>query len=131
MRKGEILRLVDLEGQQAIDFLCFSADDLADRYNAANTIKLNRNIYLGKGSELWSVRARKMMTIIEDTCGSHDTLYGCCSVEVDDIRFGGLIPGVLAGRLVKIRLAYRWAWYWVRIPARALLWVRIPARELA
>ena len=88
MRKGEILRLVDLEGQQAIDFLCFSADDLADRYNAANTIKLNRNIYLGKGSELWSVRARKMMTIIEDTCGSHDTLYGCCSVEVDDIRFG-------------------------------------------
>ena len=50
MRKGEILRLVDLEGQQAIDFLCFSADDLADRYNAANTIKLNGNIYLGKDS---------------------------------------------------------------------------------
>ena len=88
MRKGEILRLVDLEGQQAIDFLCFSADDLADRYNAANTIKLNGNIYLGKDSEIWSVRANKMMTFIEDTCGSHDTLYGCCSVEIDDVRFG-------------------------------------------
>ena len=29
-----------------------------------------------------------MMTFIEDTCGSHDTLYGCCSVEIDDVRFG-------------------------------------------
>jgi uncharacterized protein YcgI (DUF1989 family) len=28
------------------------------------------------------------MTIIEDTCGFHDTIYGCCSVEVDDVRFG-------------------------------------------
>ena len=88
MRQGDFLRLVDLEGKQAIDFLCYATDDPADRYNAANTIKLNGNIYLGKGSELWSVRARKMMTIVEDTCGSHDTLYGCCSVEIDDVRFG-------------------------------------------
>ena len=85
---GDVLRLVDLEGQQAVDFLCYSTDDLADRYNAANTIKLNGNIYLGQDSTLWSVRARKLMTIIEDTCGFHDTIYGCCSVEVDDVRFG-------------------------------------------
>ena len=88
MRKGSVLRLIDLEGQQAVDFLCYNADHPAERYNAANTIKLNGNIYLGKGSGLWSVRARKMMTIIEDTCGSHDTIYGCCSVEVDQVRFG-------------------------------------------
>ena len=85
---GDVLRLVDLEGQQAVDFLCYSTDDPADRYNAANTIKLNGNIYLGKDSTLWSVRAHKLMTIIEDTCGFHDTIYGCCSVEVDDVRFG-------------------------------------------
>ena len=60
----------------------------AERYNAANTIKLNHNIYLGKGCSLWSVRARKMMTIIEDSCGAHDTLYGCCSIEIDEVRFG-------------------------------------------
>ena len=88
MRKGEILRIIDLEGQQAVDFLCYNADDSTDRYNAANTIKLNGNIYLGKDSGMWSVRARKLMTFIEDTCGSHDTLYGCCSVEIDDVRFG-------------------------------------------
>ncbi len=88
VRKGDRLRLVDLEGQQAVDFLCYSADAPEDRYNAANTIKLNNNIYLGEGSMLWSVRARKLMTIVEDSCGSHDTIYGCCSIEIDDVRFG-------------------------------------------
>ncbi len=83
-----MLRLIDLEGQQAVDFLCYNAANPADRYNAANTIKLNKNIYLGKGSVLWSVRAQKMMTIVEDTCGSHDTLAGCCSIEIDQVRFG-------------------------------------------
>lgn len=88
IKKGNVLRLVDLEGQQAIDFLCYNASNPAERYNAANTIKLNHNIYLGKGCSLWSVRARKMMTIIEDSCGAHDTLYGCCSIEIDEVRFG-------------------------------------------
>ena len=86
--KGDMLRLVDLEGRQAIDFLCYNADDPAERYNAANTMKLNGNVYLAKGSVLWSVRARPMMTIVEDTCGSHDTLAGCCSIEIDVVRYG-------------------------------------------
>ena len=89
VKKGDILRLVDLEGQQAVDFLCYSAADPVDRYSAANTMKLNKNIYLGQGTVLWSMRAHQMMTIVEDTCGSaHDTLYGCCSIEIDEIRFG-------------------------------------------
>ncbi len=89
MKKGDVLRLVDLEGQQAIDFLCYSAADHIDRYSAANTMKLGKNIYLGRGSVLWSMRAHRMMTIVEDTCASaHDTLYGCCSIEIDKIRYG-------------------------------------------
>ena len=40
VRQGEILRLVDLEGQQAVDFLCFDAADPTDRYSATNTIKV-------------------------------------------------------------------------------------------
>src|SRR5437016_3835829 len=39
VRQGEILRLVDLEGQQTVDFLCFDAADQTDRYSATNTIK--------------------------------------------------------------------------------------------
>jgi urea carboxylase-associated protein 1 len=85
--KGDIVRLIDLEGQQAVDFLCYNLADRAERYNAANTIKLNNSIYLGQDTVLWSVRARPLMTIIADTCGSHDTLYGCCSIEIDRVRF--------------------------------------------
>jgi len=86
--KGQVLRLIDLEGQQAIDFLCFNADDAQERYHAPNTIKIPRNIFLGKGSILRSSMANPMMTITEDTCGNHDTIFGCCSFEVDDVRYG-------------------------------------------
>lgn len=89
VKQGDVLRLIDLQGQQAIDFLCYNAADPIDRYSAANTMKLNKNIYLGQGSILWSMRARQLMTIVEDSCGSpHDTLYGCCSIEIDVIRYG-------------------------------------------
>ena len=90
--RGEYLVLVDLEGQQAIDFLCFNALDPRERYHAPNTIKIPGQIYLGRGSVLWSVLARKMMTIVEDTCGGHDTIFGCCSFELDDVRYGARNP---------------------------------------
>lgn len=85
---GDRLRIVDLEGRQAVDFLVYSAGLPADRYNAANTMKLNGNIYLGKGARLYSDRARVMMTIVEDTVGRHDTIGGCCSRWSNFARYG-------------------------------------------
>ncbi|MEL6283117.1 MAG: DUF1989 domain-containing protein [Pseudomonadota bacterium] len=90
--KGEYLRLIDLEGGQAIDFLCFNADDPAERYHAANTIKIPGNIFIGEGSVLRSSRARPMMTVVADTCGGHDTIFGCCGFELDDVRYGKRNP---------------------------------------
>ncbi len=92
IQRDEFLVLIDLEGQQAIDFLCYNADDPEERYHAPNTIKLQGNIYLGRESILRSVRARKMMTIVEDSCGGHDTIFGCCSFELDDVRYGQRNP---------------------------------------
>jgi uncharacterized protein YcgI (DUF1989 family) len=86
---GERLRLVDLEGQQAVDFLCFNAAEPAERYHAANTVKVPCNIFLGQGSVLRSSLARPMMTIVEDTCGGHDTIFGCCSFEIVEDTCGG------------------------------------------
>jgi urea carboxylase-associated protein 1 len=85
---GNMLRLIDLEGQQAIDFLCFSAVDPAERYDAANTIKTQGNIFIGEGTVLRSSLARPMMTVVADSCGRHDTIFGCCSFEVDLVRYG-------------------------------------------
>ena len=88
VRRGRVLRIVDLEGQQAVDFLCYNADDPSERYNAANTMKFAGNIFLTKGRALQSSMGRPLFTVVEDTCGFHDTIAGCCSAEGNLALFG-------------------------------------------
>lgn len=88
VRAGEILRIVDLEGQQAVDFLCYNANDPGDRYNAMNTIKVQGNTYIDKGTVLYSDAGLALFTVVEDTLGRHDTVYGCCSNPNNMLRYG-------------------------------------------
>jgi urea carboxylase-associated protein 1 len=88
VRAGEVLRIVDLEGNQAVDFLAYAAADTAERYSAANTIVAQRNIFLTTGTKLLSNRGRPMLTIVDDTCGRHDTSGGACSCESNTVRYG-------------------------------------------
>ncbi|MEZ5785660.1 MAG: DUF1989 domain-containing protein [Xanthobacteraceae bacterium] len=92
LSQGSVLRIVDLEGQQAVDTLIFDASDTAVRYNAANTIKLAKTIYLAKGCVLYDDLARPLMTIVDDTVGRHDTLAGACSREINMVRYGATAP---------------------------------------
>jgi len=93
VRKGERLRFVDLEGKQAVDFLCYDAADPSDRYNAGNTMKMASNIFISSGSVLWSDRGKRMMHVTCDSCGSHDTIGGCCSAEMNQVRYADAGPG--------------------------------------
>src|ERR1700721_4005294 len=88
LEPGQTLTLIDTMGQQAIDFLCYSAELPLDRINLPNTVKLNKSLYITKGSKIYSDHARVMMTVLDDTCGYHDTLAGCCSCEIDRVRYG-------------------------------------------
>jgi hypothetical protein len=83
----QVLRIVDLEGNQAVDTLFYNAADPDEHYSAADTIRIQGNIYLTTGSELRSNLGRPMLTIIEDTCGRHDTLGGACSAESNAVRY--------------------------------------------
>ena len=87
IREGQTLRIVDLEGNQAVDTLFYSADDFADRYDFQNTICTQGNIYLTTGSRLMSTRGNVLLTIIADTCGRHDTLGGACATESNQVRY--------------------------------------------
>jgi hypothetical protein len=87
IKRGEVLRLIDLEGQQAVDFLCYNAEDLGDRYNSMNTVKVQGNSYVGKGTVLYSDAGMPLFTVIEDTLGRHDTVYGCCSNPNNYLRY--------------------------------------------
>jgi urea carboxylase-associated protein 1 len=88
LAKGERLKIVDLEGKQAVDFLCYDAADPSDRYNAANTLKLNAKLFIEKGSILVSEQAKTLFTVVEDSCGKHDTIGGCCSAPMNLLRYG-------------------------------------------
>jgi uncharacterized protein len=88
LEPGQTLTLIDIKGQQAVDFLCYSAELPLDRINLPNTVKLNKSLYITKGSKIYSDLARVMMTVVDDTCGYHDTLAGCCSCEIDKVRYG-------------------------------------------
>lgn len=85
---GATLRLVDLEGCQAVDLLCYSADDPTERYSAADTMKIGGSIYIGKDTRLYSDMGRVLFTVTDDTCGRHDTIGGCCSRESNRLRYG-------------------------------------------
>jgi uncharacterized protein len=89
---GSVLRIVDLEGCQAVDTLIYDAADTSIRYNAANTMKLAKSIYLSKGCVLYDDLARPLMTMIDDTVGRHDTLAGNCSREINMVRYGATAP---------------------------------------
>lgn len=88
MTAGETLRITDLEGKQAVDLICYSRDDLAEKFWAAHTAKLNRTIYVSEGHVLYSDRARPMMTITRDRVGVNDLICGSCSYDLDRFRYG-------------------------------------------
>ena len=92
VRRGERLRIVDLEGKQAVDFLCYNAASPDERYNAADTMKYAGTIFLTTGHGVYSDMGRKLFTIVADTCGRHDTIGGCCSAESNMKRYGKTGP---------------------------------------
>jgi urea carboxylase-associated protein 1 len=87
MNKGQTLRIIDLEGNQAADTFFFNAGDVLERYSAQDTIREQGSIYLTTGTKLMSNLCREMLTITADTCGRHDTLGGACAAESNMVRY--------------------------------------------
>jgi urea carboxylase-associated protein 1 len=88
IRSGQALTIVDLCGNQAVDFLMYSSDDESERYCAQDTIAAQRNIFLREGAVLLSNEGRPMMTIEQSDVARHDTIGGACSSESNTVRYG-------------------------------------------
>ena len=86
--KGQVLRIVDLEGQQVADLVTINAGNVGEKLSVMNTISLNKQVFPCVGYVLYSDEARGMMTIIADTCGVHDMLAGACSSFTNEKRYG-------------------------------------------
>ncbi|GAA0525753.1 urea carboxylase-associated family protein [Paractinoplanes ferrugineus] len=88
IRRGQVLTIEDLKGNQAVDCLLYNADDTAERYSAPDTVAAQGNIFLTTGSVLRSSEGRPLMTVIADEVGRHDTVGGACSRESNTLRYG-------------------------------------------
>ena len=87
IRRGQVLRIVDLQGNQAVDTLFYNAADPQERYSLTHTIQAQGGLYLSAGSRIMSSEGRPLMTIVADTCGRHDTLGGACACESNMVRY--------------------------------------------
>ena len=88
VRKGQTLRIIDLEGNQAVDFLMYALADDAERYSAQDTIAAQANVFLRAGATLLSNEGRAMVTITATSVDYHDTIGGACSCESNTLRYG-------------------------------------------
>lgn len=87
LKAGQTLRILDLEGNQAVDTLFYSAANPRERYDVQRTLRKQGRVYLSAGSVLYSNLGNPMLSIVADTCGRHDTLGGACAQESNTVRY--------------------------------------------
>src|SRR5207253_3345570 len=88
IKAGQVCRVIDLEGKQVADFICFNLHDFVDKLSPENTQLLNGTLFLTSGHHLYSTKATRLMTIAADTCGVHDLSSGSCSEYTNAFRYG-------------------------------------------
>ena len=81
LKKGQWLRVIDLEGEQVADLAAFAREDNSEWLSSGRTIDYANSIYLTTGNILYSNRSRAMFLIVADDVGRHDFLLTPCSPE--------------------------------------------------
>ena len=87
LNKGDRLKIVDIQGEQVSDLMCFHAHDKNEFLSSGRTIDYNETIRLTKGHSFYSNRSNIMFSIVEDTVGLHDFILTPCSAEMFKITY--------------------------------------------
>ena len=92
LRKGQIIRIIDPEGEQVSDVVAFASGgagraDASEWLSSGRTIDYNNTIYQSTGHVLYSNRSNPMFTILEDRVGRHDFLLTPCSPETFEMLY--------------------------------------------
>lgn len=88
IKKGQHLKVVDIEGEQVSDFICYNLHDKAEYLSSGRTIDYAETIFLTTGHPFYSNRSNIMFEIIEDKVGRHDFLLTPCSADTFRIIYG-------------------------------------------
>lgn len=87
LKKGQTFRILDIEGNQAVDTTFYDLENPEDHYGAVQTIVAQKNIYLTTGSILRAESGKPLLEITADKTGRHDTLGGACSSQSNTVRY--------------------------------------------
>ena len=82
VQKGQIIRVIDVEGEQVSDLVCFAQQDIEEHLSTSRTIDYNEKIYLSEGDVLYSNLSNPMLMVMKDKVGKHDLLFAPCSQEM-------------------------------------------------
>jgi len=88
LQAGEVLIVVDPEGEQVADVFVIVAGDARERYSSGRTIDYNQTIRPTTGHTLYSNRSTPLLEIVEDTVGIHDVLLTPCSARMFELLRG-------------------------------------------
>ncbi len=88
MKAGTALRLVNTAATPGVSLFAWNANDPSERYNSADTVKVQWTSELRKGRVLFSDMGRVLFSIIEDTTGAHDTIVGGSTPASNARKYG-------------------------------------------
>ncbi|MEE9301475.1 MAG: urea carboxylase-associated family protein [Alphaproteobacteria bacterium] len=79
VKRGQTLRVTDIEGQQVADFVCFNETDHAEYFSQGKTRINNWSARIAQGGLLYSNLNNVMFEITTDKVGVHDLLFPPCN----------------------------------------------------
>ena len=88
VRRGQALKLIDVEGGASVAALLYNAAQPLERYNMADTLKAQHTAFLTTGCALYSDMGRVLMSITEDSAGWHDTFTGHLDRAGSEAKYG-------------------------------------------
>lgn len=88
LRQGQTLRIVDMEGMQVPDLVCFNLANPKERLSTNNSRLVQKRWLLTTGHALYSDEGNPMLRIVEDTVGVHHASAGCCNDAANFLRYG-------------------------------------------
>lgn len=88
LKRGQVLRITDLEGGANVSLLLLNAQEKSERLNLPDTLKCQHTAKLTAGHCLYSDMGRVLAAITADTCGWHDSFGGVLNAEEVREKYG-------------------------------------------
>jgi uncharacterized protein YcgI (DUF1989 family) len=89
---GDVLEILDPEGEQVCDLVAFHRDDLREYLSSGRSLDYASKLWLSTGDLLYSNRSRPMFEIVADDVGRHDFTLTPCSRDTFRIIYGDSDP---------------------------------------